>query len=850
MIHSYVIGRGNTATAYLQAGMIRPVPDATADAVVDVQAALGRRVPGEATLSWAGRILTPNAGGKAPQKIYWEGNILNKISKKIVALVTMAAFVLTLVPAAAFAADDSKYVTPGVDIQESEFYAVKNGNQVSEITVDANEAVTFKFAVNDGNGVGLSNTNLATENDKVKIWAVDQDSKKITTAATFKGTGVKECTTTGENVYKITNVQNSDTVTVEFAKAGTYAVYAGVGDFTADGELTTIATLTCNSVVNVDPLAVTTTTLQFDQVAGNYGDGDNANITPSKDFIANGIDTDPISGVAYTDQTGNNFAAKETFDLSTNSDNIKVPASVTTDNVGHFSFEYSIEKAGIYKVYMSNDDLEVTITINASDVELDGIKTIADNAQTLLAGNDKNYKSENIPANFADAVQFEITDKYGDVVENASLTEEPAAKAGGDHDKYVTITEKPEKSGLAAENLTLVWDNTTKAYTLKYDGSNPTKDLIPGEYTVKVGLLSGKTATATFTMEKYGTTKDLVIKTYAKASGVAESAANPYTVITNEIALGQDLKVAAKYVDENGIEIAATKAEYGADGKAVTSYGAAFPDQYAIGTEESLIGTTVYVKAFDSSVQKYAEAELTVVDTYDTYTLAFNKDAGEVNKNNTVEVSVVDEDGNVAKLDGQVMAYVDSQSNKDAKIEIDTTKAVDNGKVEISLFSNKETTADIVVAVKAANGAIYGKTLSYTFGAEDVNANTSVVMTIGSSDMVVNNQVVAMEDAAPYVAKDRTFVPFRALGEVLGAEVEWDNDARTVTYVLGDNTIVMTIDSTTYTVNGEEKTMDVAPEITGERTYVPVRFVGEALGFKVTALYAADGTTASVVFQK
>ena len=41
----YVIGRGNTATAYLQAGMIRPVPDATADAVVDVQGGSGRRVP-------------------------------------------------------------------------------------------------------------------------------------------------------------------------------------------------------------------------------------------------------------------------------------------------------------------------------------------------------------------------------------------------------------------------------------------------------------------------------------------------------------------------------------------------------------------------------------------------------------------------------------------------------------------------------------------------------------------------------------------------------------------------------------------------------------------------------------
>ena len=52
----YVIGRGNTATAYLQAGMIRPVPDATADAVVDVQGGSGRRVPQEAKL---GRTATP-----------------------------------------------------------------------------------------------------------------------------------------------------------------------------------------------------------------------------------------------------------------------------------------------------------------------------------------------------------------------------------------------------------------------------------------------------------------------------------------------------------------------------------------------------------------------------------------------------------------------------------------------------------------------------------------------------------------------------------------------------------------------------------------------------------------------
>lgn len=43
-------------------------------------------------------------------------------------------------------------------------------------------------------------------------------------------------------------------------------------------------------------------------------------------------------------------------------------------------------------------------------------------------------------------------------------------------------------------------------------------------------------------------------------------------------------------------------------------------------------------------------------------------------------------------------------------------------------------------------------------------------------------------------------------------------------------TSVFTIGSTTYTVNGIEKTMDVAPYIKGDRTYIPVRFVAQAAG--------------------
>ena len=277
----------------------------------------------------------------------------------------------------------------------------------------------------------------------------------------------------------------------------------------------------------------------------------------------------------------------------------------------------------------------------------------------------------------------------------------------------------------------------------------------------------------------------------------------------------------------------------------------------SVDNSTDVVGTVIKVKAFDSENGKLVQKELTVVDGLSEYSLAFDSENGPANKENTVNVTVVDEDGNVVDVDGaKIYAYVDGKSVEDANVEANTNtdNTVNNGKGVIKLYSDVETKADIVVAVVdpkgANNNAIYAGTLSYTFGKENVNAEKSVVMTIGSSDLVVDNNIVT-GDAAPYVADNRTMVPIRALTESFGAKVDYDNDAKTVTIVDGDTTIVMTIGETTYTVNGEEKTMDVAPVIgSSDRTYVPVRFVAEALGYEVTALYAADGTTSSVVFQK
>lgn len=135
---------------------------------------------------------------------------------------------------------------------------------------------------------------------------------------------------------------------------------------------------------------------------------------------------------------------------------------------------------------------------------------------------------------------------------------------------------------------------------------------------------------------------------------------------------------------------------------------------------------------------------------------------------------------------------------------------------------------------------------------EDPGADTvqEVWMTIGSSLFTADGEERSM-DTAPFISNSRTYVPIRALAEAFGAQVEWDGIGRTVTIDLDGSTIVMYMGSVTYFVNGDVMEMDVEPVIVNSRTCVPVRFVTEAVGFRVTPHYSPfDHTTEAVQFNR
>ena len=83
-------------------------------------------------------------------------------------------------------------------------------------------------------------------------------------------------------------------------------------------------------------------------------------------------------------------------------------------------------------------------------------------------------------------------------------------------------------------------------------------------------------------------------------------------------------------------------------------------------------------------------------------------------------------------------------------------------------------------------------------------------------------------DVPPIIENDRTLVPLRAIFEAMGATVDWDDGSRTVTAQKGGTTVVLTIGSTSPTINGVVNKLDVPAKIRGDRTLAPLRFVGEA----------------------
>jgi|GEM_PF-2487293 len=94
------------------------------------------------------------------------------------------------------------------------------------------------------------------------------------------------------------------------------------------------------------------------------------------------------------------------------------------------------------------------------------------------------------------------------------------------------------------------------------------------------------------------------------------------------------------------------------------------------------------------------------------------------------------------------------------------------------------------------------------------------------------------KDVKPYIKDDRTMIPLRYIAEELKCKVSYVEETKEILIENERTKLVFQIGSTTYTNDGLKKTMDVAPEISQDRTFVPLRAVAEALNCDVQWLNA------------
>ena len=101
-------------------------------------------------------------------------------------------------------------------------------------------------------------------------------------------------------------------------------------------------------------------------------------------------------------------------------------------------------------------------------------------------------------------------------------------------------------------------------------------------------------------------------------------------------------------------------------------------------------------------------------------------------------------------------------------------------------------------------------------------------------------------DSSPFIASGTTLIPLRGLFEEMGATVSWDGENKKITVTASDGkTMVFQAENTRVWIGDVRYGVAVAPRIVNGRTYIPLRFVSEHMGYKVSW----DGETSTVTIE-
>lgn len=109
----------------------------------------------------------------------------------------------------------------------------------------------------------------------------------------------------------------------------------------------------------------------------------------------------------------------------------------------------------------------------------------------------------------------------------------------------------------------------------------------------------------------------------------------------------------------------------------------------------------------------------------------------------------------------------------------------------------------------------------------------SISYASSSIKIKVNNTSIK-SDVEPFIKSGTTYVPIRFVADALNVDsVQWNSDAKSISIKNSGTSILLFINQNYTYVNDEYKTLNNNPLLLNSRAFVPLRFVSEILGANV-----------------
>ena len=711
-------------------------------------------------------------------------------SKKLFAILTLVAFMMTLVPAFAFAdvATNYSYSASTVKAEDDTIDVYSDSDDLAMLTLTFKALSGGRYEAVTGEDVTFY---LKSSHDAVIGYVANGD----------------------EDLGK-----NDDEVLIDEDQAGSLVgqaitiepdskgkVYVFVGSYVA-GEFTVGI---YNGPADLDDENYKTTKLvgeaDIDVLVGDGGYIDLA--------VDGGASTaelgDEITLTAeLTDAVGNELDGETVlFKKAYEGGSYTTIAEVKTDKDGVAELDIEETRAGDYEykvVLKSDKDVESNVVSFTWSTDKIG-KIVAKTANNVKVALDEDYDLE-----------FYIYDSNGNLIKgddnltvDFEVVEQP--KNGNvDDEDAITDSDDGEEDGIITITI------------------NPNK---VGDYEFKVSSTDKPSIKATLnvTCQEFGDAKSMKIELAGD---------QPSVVYGNEPAADGSLKVTL--IDEDGVELDYTgdsELRYGSSNRDVVEVK---DDGDIVVTDDEFIGE-VTITVIDNESGVSGEYALKVVGK----PVALNPVVTVNGKSAQVELQYVDKNG-TRTYSGSVDELRLVLPSEVTSIGVEDFDARE-GNTKFELAASKAGEYTII-----ANSDL-GITKSFKVAFE-VPASEKVVIGAKTVTMFIGNVAYVQDgaakvtDVAPFIKDDRTFVAIRPVADAFGCEIGWDEATQTVTLTRSDITVTIVIGSSDILVvkDGVTSTVtaDVPAFIQDGRTVLPFRAIGNAFGATVNY----DAATQSVSY--